>query len=94
MMKTFIGAFKGDVLLNANARAEGVDASHQWMDFTITLHFAAAKDATDDSSSEIDPLVIRIKAPRGVSVRSLHVAHRCAQNRRNGRVVGHRVCLA
>ncbi len=44
------------LLLDANARAEGVDARRQWICF-------ATEDATEDSSSEIDPLGIGIKAP-------------------------------
>jgi hypothetical protein len=82
-----VTAFKVDGIGNCDVCAERVNARRQWGGL-------AAKSATEGSSSEIDPRGVFVRAPRGISVRGLHVADRCGHTGRCGHSVVRGVGLA
>jgi hypothetical protein len=82
-----VDAFKVDVIGDHDVCAERVDARRQWSGL-------ASKGTTEDSSSEIDPRGVFVRAPRGIDVRGLHVADRCSHPLRSRHGVVRRVGLA
>jgi hypothetical protein len=82
-----VAAFKVDSIGDCYVCAECVDPRRQ-------RGSLAPEGATEDSSSEINPRGVFVRAPRGVGVRSLHVADRCGHTLWSGHGVVRRVGLA
>jgi hypothetical protein len=72
-----VAAFKVDGIGDHDVCAERVDSRRQ-------RGGLAPKGATEDSSSEIDPRGVFVRAPLGIDVRGLHVADRCGHTCRSG----------